>query len=181
MGGMQVLEWASSYPERVFCGAADRHRRAPFLAEHRLPRGRPAGGDGRSGLARRQIWRGRQAPGKGPGRGPHGRAHHLSLGGGAAPQVRPQPAGPRGADLRFRRRLPDRELSAPSGHDLRRPLRRQLLSLHDAGDGLFRPRRRPWRPARRRFCRHQDALLRGLLHQRLAVPDRGEPSRSCMR
>ena len=45
-------------------GAADRHRRAPFLAEHRLPRGRPPGGDGRSRLARRQIYRGRRAPGK---------------------------------------------------------------------------------------------------------------------
>ena len=28
-------------------GAADRHRRPPLLAEHRLPRGRPPGGDGR--------------------------------------------------------------------------------------------------------------------------------------
>ena len=76
-------------------GAADRHRRAPFLAEHRLPRGRPPGGHGRPGLARRQIFRARQAPGKGPGGGAHGRPHHLSLGSRPAPEVRPQPAGPR--------------------------------------------------------------------------------------
>ena len=57
MGGMQVLQWAATYPERVFCAAADRRRRAPFLAEHRLPRGRPPGGDGRSGLARRPLSR----------------------------------------------------------------------------------------------------------------------------
>ena len=43
---------------RVF-GHAHRHRRAPFLAEHRLPRGRPAGDHGRPGLARRALSRAR--------------------------------------------------------------------------------------------------------------------------
>ena len=93
---------------------------------------------------------------------------------GAAPEVRPQPAGPREADLRLRRRLPDRELSPPPGDDLRRPLRRQLLPLHHPGDGLFRPRRRARRPARQRLQGHADALLRRLLHHRLALPDRRE-------
>ena len=37
MGGMQVLQWAASYPKRVFSRAADRLRDAPFGAEHRLP------------------------------------------------------------------------------------------------------------------------------------------------
>ena len=37
-----------------------------------------------------------------------------------------------GADLLLRRRFPGRELSALSGLDLRRPLRRQFLSLRDA-------------------------------------------------
>ena len=50
------------------------------------------------------------------------------------------------------------------GDELRRPLRRQLLSLHHPRDGLFRPRRRPWRRAGRRLRGTQDALLRGLLH-----------------
>jgi homoserine O-acetyltransferase len=36
-------------------GHADRHRRQAFGAEHRLRRGGPAGGDGRSGLARRRY------------------------------------------------------------------------------------------------------------------------------
>ncbi len=56
--------------------------------------------------------------------------------------------------------LPGRILSAPPGHDLRRPLRRQLLSLHHPRDGLFRSGGRLWRRAGRslprvaqtRFC-----------------------------
>ena len=61
---------------------------------------------------------------------------------GAAPQIRPQPAGPQRRHLRVRRRFPGRELSAPPGQHLCRPVRRQLLSLHHPRDGLFRPRRR---------------------------------------
>ena len=57
MGGMQVLQWAASYPERVFARAADRLRDAPLGAEHRLPRGRPPGDHGRSGMARRPLSR----------------------------------------------------------------------------------------------------------------------------
>ena len=55
------------------------------------------------------------------------------------------------AHLLLRRRFPDRILPAPSGLDLRRTVRSQFLSVHDAGDGLFRPRRRLWRLARPRF------------------------------
>ena len=86
-----------------------------------------------------------------PRRGAHGGAHHLSLGAGAAPQVRPQPAGPRRRHLRLRRRFPGRELSAPPGHHLRRPVRRQLLSLHHPRLRLFRSRGRAWRRARQRL------------------------------
>ena len=50
MGGMQVLEWAASYHGPRVLRRADRLRRAPLLAEHRLPRGRPPGGDGRPRL-----------------------------------------------------------------------------------------------------------------------------------
>ena len=42
--------------KRVFCGAADRLRDAAFGAEHRLPRGRPPGGDGRSGMEARPLF-----------------------------------------------------------------------------------------------------------------------------
>ena len=51
MGGMQVLQWVATFPDRVFAGDADCHRRAAFLAEYRLSRGRAASRHGRSRLA----------------------------------------------------------------------------------------------------------------------------------
>ncbi len=51
MGGMQVLQWAASYPERVFAALPIACADAPFGAEHRVPRSRPSGDDGRSGMA----------------------------------------------------------------------------------------------------------------------------------
>ena len=85
--------------------AADRLRDAPFGAEHCLPRGGPAGGDGRSGLAARPLFRrGHQSAARARGRA-HGRAHHVSLGRRAASQVRPQVSGSREPDVLVRRRL----------------------------------------------------------------------------
>ena len=55
MGGMQVLQWAADYPERLFSAVCIAAAAAPFGAEHRLPRGRPPGDHGRSGLARRRL------------------------------------------------------------------------------------------------------------------------------
>ena len=55
MGGMQVLEWAASYPSARVLRRADRLRRAPFGAEHRVPRGRPPGDHGRSGMEGRRL------------------------------------------------------------------------------------------------------------------------------
>ena len=162
-------------------GAADRRRRAPFGAEHRLPRGRPPGDHGRSGLARRPLSARRHDPAPRARGRAHGRAHHLSLRRRAAPEIRPQAAGPRDLDVRLRRRFPGRELPAPPGLDVRRPLRCQQLSLHHARDGLFRPRRRLWRRARQRLQGRQGAVLRGLVHVRLAVSRRPTRARSCMR
>ena len=142
MGGMQVLQWAASYPRARLRGAADRGRDAAFGAEHRLPRGRPPGGDGRSGLARRPLFRRRYQSAARARGGAHGRAHHLSVRRRAAPQIRPPFPGPRQSDLLVRRRLSGRILSAPPGHHLRRALRRQFLSLSDPRDGLFRSCRR---------------------------------------
>ena len=156
-------------------GGADRDRGVALLAEHRLPRGRPAGRDGRSELGRRPLSGARQGAAQRSRRGAHGRAYHLSLRGGAAAQVRALPAGPRRQELLLQRRLPGGELPAPPGLDLRRPLRRQQLSLHHAGDGLFRPRRRARRRAGQRLQGHQDALLRGLLHLGLALSHAREP------
>ncbi len=179
MGGMQVLEWASSHTEPRVLGRAHRHGRMAFLAEHRLPRGRAPGRDGRSRLVRRRLPCARQGAAQRARGRAHGRAHHLPVGGRAAPQVRPLPAGPLQAHLLLQRRLPGGELPAPSGLDLRRPLRRQQLSLHHAGDGLLRSRRRARRRARQRLPRHQDALLRRLLHLGLALPDARDAARSC--
>src|SRR5579871_3601336 len=102
---------------------------------------------------------------------PHGRAHHLSVGRRAAPEIRSAHAGPRPADVLVRRRFPGRELSALSGLVLCRALRRQLLSLFDARDGLFRYRRRSQRLGGACFPRRQDAVLRGVVHLGLAVSD----------
>ena len=143
MGGMQVLQWAASYPERVFSAlplATGAKHSAQNIAFHEV---------GRQAVMADPDWRARalsrrgHAAVQGPVRRAHGRAYHLSLGAGAAPQIRPQAAGPGGADLLLRRRFPGRELSAPSGHQLRRALRRQFLSLCHPRHGLFRPRRRP--------------------------------------
>ena len=103
MGGMQVLQWAATYPDRVFAALPDRDGGAPFLAEYRLPRGRPTGDHGRSGLAARALSRRGHEARQGPRRRTHGGAHHLSLRERAASQVRAQSPGPRGAHLLLRR------------------------------------------------------------------------------
>ena len=55
MGGMQVLQWAASYPGRGVRRAADRLRGLSLGAEHRVPRGRAAGDLRRSRLAGRPL------------------------------------------------------------------------------------------------------------------------------
>ena len=103
MGGMQVLQWAASYPRARVLRAADRLRHAPFGAEHRVPRGRPPGDHGRSGMARRPLSsRRRQSAPRARGRA-HGRAYHLSVRRRAAPEIRPQVPGSRESDVFVRR------------------------------------------------------------------------------
>ena len=98
MGGMQVLQWAASYPERVFAAVPIAARGAPLGAEHRLPRGRPPGDHGRSRLVRRRLSE-RTARSPASGLAVARMAAHITYlsEAGAAPQVRPQPAGPRRA------------------------------------------------------------------------------------
>src|SRR5580704_15210790 len=154
-------------------GAADRGGDPAFGAEHRLPRGRTPGGDGRSGLARRPLFcRRHQSAARARG-GAHGRAHYLFVGRGAAPQIRPPLPGPRQSDVLVRCRLSGGILSAAPGHYFRRALRRQFLSLFDPRDGLFRSGRRLRRRRGQCVSRRADAVLRHLVHQRLAVPDLG--------
>ena len=144
MGGMQVLQWAASYPRARVRGAADRLRHPPFGAEHRLSRGRPPGDHGRSGMARRPLLSDRRHRSAHRGLAVARMAAHITYLSDAALhrkfgrkfQDRDKP------DLLVRRGFPGRILSAPSGHFLRRAFRRQFLSLSHARHGLFRPRRR---------------------------------------
>ncbi len=55
MGGMQVLEWAARQKTRVATAIPIATAALAFGAEHRVPRGRPPGRDGRSGLAWRRL------------------------------------------------------------------------------------------------------------------------------
>ena len=154
MGGMQVLQWAAAYPERVFAAVpiatAARHS-AQNIAFHEVGRqaimadpdwcdgdyssaaSAPARGLAVARMAAHITYLSEQALHRKFGRNLQDRdAHHL----------------------RLRRRFPGRELSAPPGHQLRRALRRQFLSLHHPRLRLFRPRRRAWRHAGRRLPRH---------------------------
>ena len=130
-------------PTRVFAALAIACSDASFGAEHRVPRAWPAGRDGRSGMGSRPLHRAMSSrPQRGLGGGADGRAHHLSFGRRAASQVRPPHAGPRIADVFVRCRFSGRKLFALPGLVLCRAFRRQLLSLSDPCDGLFRHRRR---------------------------------------
>ena len=176
MGGMQVLEWAARHTERVLLRRADRHRGVAFLAEHRLPRGRPAGRDGRSRLVQRRATmraarcRATASPSRAwPRTSPTCPRRRCSASSAAACRIA------LAKYVLVQRRLPGRKLSAPPGLDVRRPLRRQQLSLHHARHGLLRSRRRARRRAGQRLPRHQDALLRRVVHQRLALSDAREP------
>ena len=116
LGGMQVLQWAATYPDRVFSAlpiaTAARHS-SQNIAFHEV---------GRQAVMADPDWRGGRylEAGTSPRKGlavARMAAHITYLSDErAAPQVRPQPAGPRQADLRLRRRLPDRVLSPPPGH-----------------------------------------------------------------
>ena len=71
----------------------------------------------------------------------------------------------------LRGRLPGRELPGAPGAELPRPLRRQLVPVPHARDGLLRPVR--GRGSRRcAAARGEHALPRRLVRHRLALPDR---------
>jgi homoserine O-acetyltransferase len=142
MGGMQVLQWAASYPQRVFAAlpiaAATRHS-AQNIAFHEV---------GRQAVMADPDWRGGRyfAEGTNPRRGlavARMGAHITYLSDAALHRKfgRRFP-GPRQSDVLLRCRFSGRVLSAAPGHHLRRALRRQFLSLSDPRHGLFRSRRR---------------------------------------
>ena len=155
LGGMQVLQWAASYQSRVFSAlpiAAGARHSSQNIAFHEV---------GRQAVMADPEWRnGRYIEaGTSPRKGlavARMAAHITYLSDGALHrkfgrnlQDRDKPTFGFDADFQIESYL------RHQGLDLRRPLRRQFLSLHDAGDGLFRSRRRLWRPPRQ--CVPRDA------------------------
>ncbi len=117
MGGMQVLQWAASYPERVFSAvpiAAGARHSSQNIAFHEV---------GRQAIMADPDWRGGRylVEGTNPRKGlaVARMAAHITYMSDRSlhREIRPQSAGPRPADLRLRRRLPDRVLSPPPGDD----------------------------------------------------------------
>src|SRR5437660_359371 len=122
-------------------------------------------------MARRSLsHRGHQSAARARGRA-HGRAHHVFVRRRAPSQVRPAPAGPYQSDVLVRRGFRGGKLSASPGHLVRRTVRRQQLFVSHPRDGLFRSRGRLRRRAGTRLQEQRDPVLRGVVHQRLAVPD----------
>ena len=92
MGGMQVLEWAASYPDAVFAAlpiACAAYHSAQNIAFHEV---------GRQAIFADPDWHGRPLLGDRAGAGARAgggadvRAHHLSVGAGADAEVRPAAA-----------------------------------------------------------------------------------------
>src|SRR5208283_5383078 len=113
----------------------------------------------------------RRTSGERTGGGAHVGTYHLSVGTSAAAQIWAQAPSARGAHLLLRRRLPDRKLSAPPRSGFRRAFRREFLSFRYKSLRLFRSRGGLRRLPGPRFHGRQDALLRDLLHLRLALSD----------
>ena len=143
MGGMQVLQWAAAYPERVFAAmpiaTAARHSsqniafhevgRQAIMADPGLAR-RALSRRGHSGRRRGSRWR------AWPRISPICRKRRCTANSAANCRTAPRPTFSFDADFQVESYL------RHQGIDLRRPLRRQFLSLYHPRDGLFRSRRR---------------------------------------
>ena len=154
MGGMQVLQWATAFPQRVFSAlpvATSTRHSAQNIAFHEV---------GRQAIMADPDWRGGRYFNEGVvphrGLGVARMAGHITYLSDAALHRKfgRRLAGSRDADVLVRRRLRGRELFAPPRLVVRRAVRRQQLPLPDARDGLFRHRRRPRRQAGAGLPRH---------------------------
>ena len=175
MGGMQVLQWAASYPERVFAAlpiaCATRHS-AQNIAFHEV---------GRQAVMADPEWRQRplsrsRAPIRAAGSrsrawartSPICRTRRCTANSAASSRTASNPTFSFDADFEVESYL------RHQGIVVRRALRRQFLSLSDARDGLFRSRRRLRRRARQ--CLQAARTTRFCVvsfTSRLAVPDVG--------
>ncbi len=181
MGGMQVLEWAASHSERVFSAvpiATAAWHSAQNIAFHEV---------GRQAVMADPDWCGGDyhSFGKVPRNGlavARMAAHITYLSEDALQRKFGRNLQERSqGHVLVRRRLPGGELSAPPGRDVRRPLRRQHLSLHHAGDGLFRPRRRARRRAGQRLPRHARRASASSRSRATGSIRRARAARSCTR
>ena len=181
MGGMQVLQWAASYPERVFSAlpiaCATRHS-AQNIAFHEV---------GRQAVMADPEWRGGRylLEGTNPRRGlavARMGAHITYLSDAALHR-------------KFGRKFQDREnptFSFDADFEVESYLRHQGISFverFDANSYLYLTRAMDYFDLAADYDGvlanalqgHADALLRGLVHLGLAVPDRRNRAPSCMR
>ena len=170
MGGMQVLEWAATFPDAVYAAApvaTAAYHSAQNIAFNEV---------GRAAIHSDPDWRGGRywEDGRIPAQGlsvARMVAHITYLSEQALTrEIRPPAARREFAHLP-RGRVRGGELPAPPGQHLRPPLRCQQLSDHHPGDGLLRPGGGSWRRPLGGLPRHQDPVLRLQLLLRLAVPD----------
>ncbi len=141
MGGMQVLEWAATYPEAVFAAvpiATAAYHSAQNIAFHEV---------GRQAIFADPDWHGGRywRQGAMPARGlavARMMAHITYLREQALTRKFGRRLRDAGSADPVRRPFRGGELSAPPGQHLRPPLRRQFLPDHHPRDGLFRPRGR---------------------------------------
>jgi homoserine O-acetyltransferase len=146
MGGMQVLEWAASYPQSVFAAvpiATASFHSAQNIAFHEVGRQAIfADPDFQQGF----YWREGRIPAR--GLAVARMAAHITY------------LSEQALTRKFGRRVRGRELPAPPGQHLRHSIRRQQLPDHHPRHGPVRPGCRPRRRPVRRLPQFAHPLLR---------------------
>ena len=182
MGGMQVLQWAATYPERVFSAlpiATGARHSSQNIAFHEV---------GRQAVMADPDWRGGRyfeagiEPAEGPRRRAHGGAHHLSV-------RRARCTGSSAATCRTATSRPSASTPTSRSSAICATRGSTFVDRFDANSYLYMTRAMDYfdlaadyggRLANA-FLGTQDALLRRLVHLRLAVPDGRRARRWCAR